>query len=171
MAARTCTPLVLGAPSYQDPPASVTFSAHLSALDSSHLTLHRPSCSHVQMSSAASHRDIKHLLRRAGERSANGCAQCRKRKVKCDEQKPTCADCKRLRLTCTWSQRPWKFVHVNDRVSRRYEVSSGPPRNHSQQSSDPIKLDPIEFIPSRHYRVRSRAQETESLVCSSARYA
>ncbi|KAH9204654.1 hypothetical protein DL95DRAFT_280686, partial [Leptodontidium sp. 2 PMI_412] len=32
-----------------------------------------------------------------------GCLTCRKRKVKCDEAKPICGRCQRLRRECTWS--------------------------------------------------------------------
>ena len=33
-----------------------------------------------------------------------GCLTCRKRKVKCDEQKPHCARCVRLQRVCIWSE-------------------------------------------------------------------
>lgn len=35
-------------------------------------------------------------------RSSNGCAQCRSRRKKCDETKPVCQACHRLRLACSW---------------------------------------------------------------------
>ncbi|CAF3449348.1 unnamed protein product [Fusarium graminearum] len=37
-------------------------------------------------------------------RSKTGCQTCRAKKVKCDEQRPECARCKRLQLTCNWAQ-------------------------------------------------------------------
>lgn len=35
-----------------------------------------------------------------------GCLICRKGKVKCDEQKPTCHRCRRLQFKCTWAEQP-----------------------------------------------------------------
>lgn len=35
-------------------------------------------------------------------RSRNGCLTCKRRKVRCDEQKPKCSDCQRLALECEW---------------------------------------------------------------------
>lgn len=40
---------------------------------------------------------IRHRLR-----SNNGCIQCRNRRKKCDETKPVCQACTRLRLPCYW---------------------------------------------------------------------
>ncbi|KAI1504827.1 hypothetical protein F5X99DRAFT_371102 [Biscogniauxia marginata] len=39
---------------------------------------------------------------RHGPRSKNGCSTCRIRKVKCDEQRPTCGGCRRMQFTCDW---------------------------------------------------------------------
>ncbi|KAJ5587258.1 uncharacterized protein N7459_003023 [Penicillium hispanicum] len=36
------------------------------------------------------------------KRSRNGCNTCRAKKVKCDEQRPECGRCSRLRLPCDW---------------------------------------------------------------------
>lgn len=33
-----------------------------------------------------------------------GCLTCRKSKVKCDEEKPTCERCRRLQFECTWAE-------------------------------------------------------------------
>ncbi|CZR69288.1 uncharacterized protein PAC_19188 [Phialocephala subalpina] len=35
-------------------------------------------------------------------RSKAGCLTCRRRKVRCNEQKPRCSHCERLNLQCTW---------------------------------------------------------------------
>ncbi|ATZ46378.1 hypothetical protein BCIN_01g09850 [Botrytis cinerea B05.10] len=37
-------------------------------------------------------------------RSRKGCLKCRDRKVKCDEEKPTCGSCKRLNHDCEWKR-------------------------------------------------------------------
>ncbi|PYI04596.1 Zn(II)2Cys6 transcription factor [Aspergillus sclerotiicarbonarius CBS 121057] len=39
---------------------------------------------------------------RSGPRRRTGCLTCRARKVRCDEAKPTCANCTRLRLQCAY---------------------------------------------------------------------
>ncbi|KAJ5965214.1 uncharacterized protein N7479_005090 [Penicillium vulpinum] len=39
---------------------------------------------------------------RNGPRSKSGCTTCRRRKVKCGEEKPSCARCSSLRLNCEW---------------------------------------------------------------------
>ncbi|PYH43800.1 Zn(II)2Cys6 transcription factor [Aspergillus saccharolyticus JOP 1030-1] len=39
---------------------------------------------------------------RSGPRRRTGCLTCRSRKVRCDEIKPTCANCSRLRLQCAY---------------------------------------------------------------------
>lgn len=35
-------------------------------------------------------------------KTRTGCTQCKRRKVKCDEQKPSCANCNRNRLSCSF---------------------------------------------------------------------
>ncbi|PYI09193.1 hypothetical protein BO78DRAFT_308968 [Aspergillus sclerotiicarbonarius CBS 121057] len=45
-------------------------------------------------------------------RSRNGCKGCRERKTKCDEQRPTCATCKRLGKTCEIIRPEFKFRMV-----------------------------------------------------------
>lgn len=44
------------------------------------------------------------------QRSRNGCLVCKKRKVRCNEQRPQCYHCQRLNLDCVWKdtaqQRP-----------------------------------------------------------------
>ncbi|KAF9870892.1 hypothetical protein CkaCkLH20_11564 [Colletotrichum karsti] len=42
---------------------------------------------------------------RSGPRSRNGCWTCRTKKVKCDEQRPHCHRCTRLRLLCDYAPR------------------------------------------------------------------
>ncbi|KAH8422347.1 Zn(II)2Cys6 transcription factor [Aspergillus melleus] len=39
---------------------------------------------------------------RNAPRSKNGCSTCRRRKVKCGEERPTCQRCYNLRLNCEW---------------------------------------------------------------------
>ncbi|KAK1241116.1 hypothetical protein MKX08_001090 [Trichoderma sp. CBMAI-0020] len=41
-------------------------------------------------------------LGRSGPRSKNGCSTCRLRRVRCDEKRPTCGHCDRLKLECEY---------------------------------------------------------------------
>ena len=56
-------------------------------------------------------------------RSSNGCHTCRKRKVKCDENKPQCNACLRLGRLCSWV-REWKFRDLNALVADEFHVLS-----------------------------------------------
>ncbi|KAH8687310.1 hypothetical protein BGZ60DRAFT_5713 [Tricladium varicosporioides] len=47
-----------------------------------------------------------------GKRSKLGCRTCVSKKVKCDETKPICARCERLKLTCVWE-------HPKEKLSSR----------------------------------------------------
>lgn len=38
-------------------------------------------------------------------RSRRGCLICRRKKIKCDENRPTCSNCSRLRVSCAWDHR------------------------------------------------------------------
>ncbi|KAF5025100.1 hypothetical protein F66182_2801 [Fusarium sp. NRRL 66182] len=39
-------------------------------------------------------------------RSREGCLTCKRRKVKCDEQRPRCSHCERLNMECKWRPQP-----------------------------------------------------------------
>ncbi|KAF2670624.1 hypothetical protein BT63DRAFT_243480 [Microthyrium microscopicum] len=40
--------------------------------------------------------------RRPHKKSRSGCQQCKQKKIKCDERKPSCSHCRRLQSTCTY---------------------------------------------------------------------
>ncbi|KAI0549953.1 hypothetical protein F4679DRAFT_595079 [Xylaria curta] len=44
----------------------------------------------------------------------NRCEHCRRRRVKCDEDWPTCGTCRRARKVCSGPPRPVKFIHNGD---------------------------------------------------------
>lgn len=48
---------------------------------------------------------------RNGPRSRNGCWTCRTKKVKCDEARPRCLRCIRLRLFCDYEPRERQNAH------------------------------------------------------------
>lgn len=60
-----------------------------------------------------------------GRRSRNGCLTCKRRKVRCNEQRPHCYHCARLNLDCVWK-----------------DTQSHPhPHAHPQHNSQPSALD------------------------------
>ncbi|KAI5922424.1 hypothetical protein F4810DRAFT_263659 [Camillea tinctor] len=69
---------------------------------------------------------------RNGPRSKNGCSTCRIRKVKCDEQHPTCGGCKRMRFSCDW-------LRLDDVASRR---NCGKPKR-PKETGELTKLRPL----------------------------
>ncbi|KAL2852396.1 hypothetical protein BJY01DRAFT_259958 [Aspergillus pseudoustus] len=70
-----------------------------------------------------------------GKRSRNGCLTCNIKRVKCDEIRPHCGRCVRLRLTCEWRQakpslaaRRRGFGPIKDRDSGLWSPSSIVPK-------------------------------------------
>ncbi|CAG8076549.1 unnamed protein product [Penicillium nalgiovense] len=74
--------------------------------------------------------------RRAHTKSRQGCDQCKRRRVKCDEKGPPCSNCISRELSCTYFR--------------------APPRPHSQTSQTPAPLAIIDPSPPRH-RISSLA--------------
>ncbi|KAL9091776.1 MAG: hypothetical protein Q9159_001291 [Coniocarpon cinnabarinum] len=48
--------------------------------------------------------------RRFRKRVKTGCLTCRKRRIKCDEERPSCSQCARSKRECDWSSRDSIFV-------------------------------------------------------------
>ncbi|KAH7394266.1 fungal-specific transcription factor domain-containing protein [Phaeosphaeria sp. MPI-PUGE-AT-0046c] len=65
----------------------------------------------------------------ASRRSANTCAECRTRKVRCDGQRDTCSPCERLRLSCSFERATGPAQATPDLevilASRRARVACG----------------------------------------------
>ena len=83
----------------------------------------------------------KTSLGRSGPRSRNGCQCCKQRRVRCNEQRPTCSACIRLKLNCVYkppSPRRRRSISeasssvTGDGTSRRKRHDSG----HSHVSGD-----------------------------------
>ncbi|KAL6862082.1 hypothetical protein J3F83DRAFT_762783 [Trichoderma novae-zelandiae] len=66
-------------------------------------------------------------------RSRCGCLTCKRRKVKCDEQRPRCSHCERLNLECKW--RPH---HAAALSKQRQDVNS----ENADSSSHPLAPSP-----------------------------
>ncbi|RAL12916.1 Rh-like protein/ammonium transporter [Aspergillus homomorphus CBS 101889] len=71
---------------------------------------------------------------RNAPRSKNGCSTCRRRKVKCGEERPVCKRCFNLRLTCEWGI-PVKRGKTGENAPVRHLQPRWPP--------PPTRSDPI----------------------------
>ncbi|RLV85026.1 Lysine biosynthesis regulatory protein LYS14 [Meyerozyma sp. JA9] len=58
--------------------------------------------------------------------SKNGCRECKRRKIKCDEAKPSCWQCERLKKSCSYPDVGEKVLRVARRLTSR---SSSSPRS------------------------------------------
>ncbi|KAF6799586.1 Sterol uptake control protein 2-like protein 4 [Colletotrichum sojae] len=75
---------------------------------------------------------------RSGPRSRNGCWTCRTKKVKCDEQRPNCHRCIRLRLLCDYAPRLKLTKRGKSRKDRLLSSASS-----SMSSSSAVVADDI----------------------------
>ncbi|AOW26484.1 hypothetical protein MEM_00820 [Candida albicans L26] len=48
--------------------------------------------------------------RKYHQKSRNGCSTCKKRRVKCDEQRPVCGNCTKLKLDCGYLHEPLENI-------------------------------------------------------------
>ncbi|WEW61465.1 hypothetical protein PRK78_006955 [Emydomyces testavorans] len=75
--------------------------------------------------------------RRPHKKSRNGCDQCKKRRVKCDENGPPCAQCTRRELDCSYS-------HCNQLQNPATSSPAGPVQHQCYELSRPSNpLSPI----------------------------
>ncbi|TPX17024.1 uncharacterized protein E0L32_012316 [Thyridium curvatum] len=103
---------------------------------------------------------------RSGPKVKTGCMTCRRRKVRCDEKKPVCANCTRLRIPCAYQVRdPIKQTRKshqqsseavpcgqNDsRLSREPHRDGGQPQATKQhcQQLPPLEAH-LDSMPARH---------------------
>ncbi|KAI0123995.1 hypothetical protein BJ170DRAFT_598322 [Xylariales sp. AK1849] len=66
-------------------------------------------------------------------RSKDGCVTCKRRKVKCDEQRPWCSHCERLNLECKWHSQTSR---------RRSTATNSSERNPVTGTGTPISTTP-----------------------------
>lgn len=114
---------------------------------------------------------------RNGPRSRNGCWTCRTKKVKCDEKRPKCQRCVRLRLLCDYEPRAKRQVLtpkaklpeisqqlvpvIANRFSGVPTVNNAAVRTHPWLKSLPAWASDVEFIPRRLSDVGSSASSLE----------
>ncbi|KAL4926413.1 Zn(II)2Cys6 transcription factor [Aspergillus undulatus] len=77
--------------------------------------------------------------RRSHTKSRNGCDQCKKRRVKCDERGPPCSNCTSRELECVYSKAP---------VPRRMSSTSASPTTSAYgYNATPNSVQPYQNIP------------------------
>ncbi|KAL3496357.1 hypothetical protein BJX62DRAFT_251197 [Aspergillus germanicus] len=118
------------------------------------------------MASPANHAPVTHS-RRAHRKSRLGCGNCKRRKIKCDEQRPTCGNCLRHTIFCDYShypnanapalasdhsshglaQTPLQFICSSQSnfspPKRRYAARNPPPRKQTQHTSSQVPCTAI----------------------------
>ncbi|KAL3434516.1 hypothetical protein BDV09DRAFT_89044 [Aspergillus tetrazonus] len=93
--------------------------------------------------------------RRSHTKSRNGCDQCKKRRVKCDEQGPPCSNCKSRELECFYSRTP---------VSRSLSSTSASPTTLGYSySATPYVAQPYQQVTSASPGDDLRAAELRRL--------
>ncbi|ODV76865.1 uncharacterized protein CANTADRAFT_57394 [Suhomyces tanzawaensis NRRL Y-17324] len=91
--------------------------------------------------------------------SRGGCRECKRRKIKCDETKPFCAHCTRLKKECTYPKVGEKVL----RVSRRYldENPTPPPMD-----STPKDLNIKVYLGTEGFKKKKKPRRASDLSSS-----
>ncbi|POR32501.1 Sterol uptake control protein 2 [Tolypocladium paradoxum] len=74
----------------------------------------------------------RHPSGRRHVRSRGGCLTCKRRKVKCDEQRPRCSHCERLNMECKWRPHARTGVEMTGPAT---ELNTSPPIENYPSSS------------------------------------
>ena len=91
--------------------------------------------------------------RKFHQKSRNGCLTCKKRRVKCDEQRPVCQKCQHMNLTCGYatngndgSQNEIDPQSVNKKRKVSTEsISPGSESNESSTHQEAARLSPAPY--------------------------
>ncbi|KAL4974720.1 hypothetical protein BDW66DRAFT_167575 [Aspergillus desertorum] len=102
---------------------------------------------------------------RSGPRRRTGCLTCRARKVRCDETRPTCANCTRLRLQCVYKSAVIPGFEIpRARPARSRSVSSTTTAEASRESNVGSSIGTI-VRPTEHQHHRAQ-QHTDLPIVS-----
>ncbi|CAH0057743.1 unnamed protein product [Clonostachys solani] len=85
-------------------------------------------------------------MRRGHSKSRFGCKQCKKRKVKCDEAKPSCLKCVSRRQNCSYMQTTLPAPISPASTSTPSLSSSTAATSPSQSQSQPVRTRPLSSI-------------------------
>ncbi|KAL1306415.1 hypothetical protein AAFC00_005120 [Neodothiora populina] len=83
--------------------------------------------------------------RKYHQKSRNGCVQCKKRRVKCDENRPFCKNCQRTHAPCSYTS----SVPATPRESSASVVSS--PQSGATPWTEQINFDLLDLRLMHHY--------------------
>ncbi|KAL6415874.1 hypothetical protein AUP68_00080 [Ilyonectria robusta] len=82
------------------------------------------------------------MSRRPHKKSKNGCLECKRRHIKCDERQPICANCGASEMRCSYLSRDSPYIvpafskgHSN--IASSSTISAGPPTPASTSASTP----------------------------------
>ncbi|KAL2289547.1 hypothetical protein FJTKL_01811 [Diaporthe vaccinii] len=94
------------------------------------------------------------LVRNRGQkRSRKGCSECRRRKIKCDEQQPRCGQCRKANRNCRLQDSIFRQHELSIRYNDLFQGDQG--------DEDNLSVDVSEAVPghslSRHLSDTSRA--------------
>ncbi|KAL4865403.1 hypothetical protein BDV12DRAFT_174662 [Aspergillus spectabilis] len=90
--------------------------------------------------------------RRSHTKSRNGCDQCKKRRVKCDEQGPPCSNCTSRELECFYSKAP---------VARSLQSTSASPNSGCGHHTTPSLIEPYQQAPFSNLSTDSELRRLE----------
>ncbi|KAL3480867.1 hypothetical protein BJX99DRAFT_244045 [Aspergillus californicus] len=93
--------------------------------------------------------------RRSHTKSRHGCDQCKKRRVKCDEQGPPCSNCTSREIECVYSKSPT--------VRRLYNVPPLPPAHRPDPNNNHLLSQSHQHTPDSPTSGVSRASELRKL--------
>ncbi|KAE8152827.1 hypothetical protein BDV25DRAFT_150446 [Aspergillus avenaceus] len=102
------------------------------------------------------------MPRRSHTKSRNGCDQCKKRRVKCDEQGPPCSNCASRELRCTYLNTPTARTPVKS-------ISRSPTSNHPRQDVNTAPSTPSTCSRKRELELMHKfSTETYQSLCNQA---
>ncbi|KAH7144498.1 fungal-specific transcription factor domain-containing protein [Dactylonectria estremocensis] len=97
-------------------------------------------------------------------RSRTGCLTCRRRKKKCDEQKPACGGCERNMLDCNWPTYPTVFVGAQRRQARSPPVSILAHQQSTTSQETTLRgSTKLNIAKSHHHQLQSQDVENSSV--------
>ncbi|KAH6644280.1 hypothetical protein C7974DRAFT_17902 [Boeremia exigua] len=85
------------------------------------------------------------LVKKFHRKSRNGCSTCRVRRVKCDEEKPSCSNCRRKDSNCIY-ERNWI---VSKRPAGAYTLSALPEKQAHSEDRNTVELHLLQFYINR----------------------
>ncbi|KAH8686094.1 C6 zinc finger protein [Tricladium varicosporioides] len=85
---------------------------------------------------------VKKISRKSHRKSRNGCDNCKKRKIKCDERKPQCTNCERHTSQCSYSVNIARPQHSPTALAPSPQISTPTAAGDTPASSvhDPMLL-------------------------------